>query len=190
MTSTHTNPRRRYITSAPPTLDSHYLSPTHHVIEPNNSVLKKSSTFHCPTSPPSEEHDPILNIPSLPRRSPTCPKAMENAVAAGVRRIANIIGALDSSLSGLQSVSADSQDTLLAGDLPVPAFMLDQALTSKDTPDADRLHLHKARAAPKHHSSDSGIGSTVTGSEHSLIGDRAEVKQGITCLFLIANDRG
>lgn len=184
MTSTHTNPRRRYITNAPPTLHSHYPSSTHHIIEPTNSVLRKSSTFHGPTSPPSEEHDPILNIPSLPRRSPTCPKAMENAVAAGERRIANILGALNPSLAGLQSLSADSQDTLLADGLPIPAFLLDQGLIPKDTPDADRLHFHKARAVRKHHSSDSGIGSTVTGSEHSLVGDCAEVKQGITLSVL------
>ena len=177
MTSTHTNPRRRYITSAPPAQGSHYPSSAYHGYEPN---LRKSSTFHCPTSPPSEEHDPILSIPSLPRRSPTCPRALENAVAAGERRIANILGAFDQSLSGLQSQSADSQDTLLADGLPVPAFMLDQGLIGADSPDTDRLHSHKARAVHKHHSSDSGIGSTVTGSEHSLVGECADVKQGIT----------
>lgn len=177
MTTTHTNPRRRYITTAAPTLDSHHPPSPYHGYEPN---LRKSSTFHCPTPPPSEEHDPILNIPSLPRRSPTCPRALENAVAAGERRIANILGPLEQSLSGLQSQSTDSQDTLQADGLPVPAFMLDQGLIGADSLDTDRHHLHKARAVRKHHSSDSGIGSTVTGSEHSLVGECADVKQGIT----------
>ncbi|KAL8712456.1 MAG: hypothetical protein Q9220_003304 [cf. Caloplaca sp. 1 TL-2023] len=139
-----------------------------------NLPLKKSSTFHSPTTPPAQDEDPILNIPLLPRRSPTCPKALEDVVAAGGKRIQNLIGAVDRSLSGLETFSNDSQETLRAADCPVPRFMLDAGAGGSDDMEVDSLpspvspHQTKQHSRPKHHASDSGIGSTVTGSEESL----------------------
>lgn len=115
-----------------------------------------------------------MNIPLLPRRSPTCPKDLEDAVAAGEKRAAQLIGVVDRSLSGLETFSSDSHETLCAEDLPVPRFMIDAHVGEFDNMDIDQpadrgSHLQRPqRSAHRHHASDSGIGSTVTGSEESL----------------------
>lgn len=135
-----------------------------------------------------------MNIPLLPRRSPTCPKTLENAVEAGERRIANLLGAVDRSLSGLEGFSTDSQDTLKADDLPVPRFMLDAHCVESDDMDIESSRDHvvsperKIRVAHKHHRSDSGIGSSVTDPDemkqnadegHSPSAAVSEVRSGI-----------
>ncbi|MCJ1246204.1 copper-binding transcription factor [Trapelia coarctata] len=147
------------------------------------SSLKKSSTFHTPTSP-SGEHDPILNIPSLPRRSLTSSKDLE-ALATGDDRITQILGAVDRSLSGLEAFSSDSQDTLVAEAHPIPLFMLHANVGDSDDMeiDHDRSSTHPSHHSTyikKHHASDSGIGSTVSSSEASMSGKHAGMKQGMT----------
>ena len=179
MTSPPHNPRRRYLNHACCTLFTSDLTSSQHVLEDVQSItaslpLKKASTFHSPTTPPSHDYDPILNIPSLPKRSPTCPKALEDAVASGERRVAQFLGVVDRSLSGLEKFSSDSQATLRADELPVPRFMVDTHIVETDDMDIDSLPDHAAsasphhnhrRSVPKHHASDSGIGSTITDSE-------------------------
>ncbi|KAI4101531.1 MAG: hypothetical protein LQ339_005028 [Xanthoria mediterranea] len=178
MTAPQLNPRRRYLTKDSPRPTFSLPSSSHHhdvafQLSPTNLPLKKSSTFHSPTTPPAQEEDPIVNIPLLPRRSPTCPKSLEDAVAAGEKRIQNLIGAVDRSLSGLETFSNDSQETLRADDLPVPRFLVDTRADDSDLMDLDpspnraSQRQFKQRPRHKHHSSDSGIGSTVTGSEDS-----------------------
>ncbi|KAL8733990.1 MAG: hypothetical protein Q9166_001751 [cf. Caloplaca sp. 2 TL-2023] len=178
MTSLHLNPRRRYLNKDSPPATFYLPSPPHHhnanrQQSSSNLPLKKSSTFHSPTTPPAEDDDPIVNIPLLPRRSPTCPKALEDAVAAGEKRIQNLLGAVDRSLSGLETFSNDSQETLRTGDLPVPRFLLGTHAGDSDSMDVDQSpnpappRQSKQRPRQKHHTSDSGIGSTVTGSEDS-----------------------
>ncbi len=189
MTSPQPNPRRRYLNRATPTTSScpsynNHDYPGLPSIDANQP-LKKSATFHSPTTPPSQDDDPIVNIPLLPKRSPTCPKALENAVAAGQTRIAHILGVVDRSLSGLETFSSDSQETLRAEDLPIPRFMLDAHVDKPDNMDIDQspdlvptpTRQHQPRR--KHHSSDSGIGSTVTGSSASLSKDPAGMKEGL-----------
>lgn len=139
----------------------------------NTLPLRKSATFHSPTSP-SHDDDPVLNIPRLPRRSPTCPKSLEDAVAAGEQRVARLLGVVDRSLSGLENFATETQEILKAEDLPVPRFMIDAHVGNLDNMDIDKapdriIHSsHLQRKVQKHHTSDSGIGSTVTGSEQSL----------------------
>lgn len=181
MTAPQYNARRRYIstdnathtTSSSP-LPSLCLPCVHlEFSTPDIALsLKKSATFNSPTSP-SHDEDPILNIPSLPKRSPTCPRALEDAVAAGERRVAEVLGVLDRSLSGLANFSAGCQDRLQAEDLPLPRFVLDAHVNERDVMDVDKT-LNPSHSVPqvlpvtrKHHTSDSGIGSTVTGSEES-----------------------
>ncbi|KAL8921252.1 MAG: hypothetical protein Q9172_004132 [Xanthocarpia lactea] len=176
MTSPYLNPRRRYLNKeSPHPTFSLPLPPRPHdaALEQSsaNLPLKKSSTFHSPTTAPAQDEDPILNIPLLPRRSPTCPKSLEDAVAAGEKRIQNLLGAVDRSLSGLETFSNDSQETLRAGDLEAPRFLLGTHAGHCDYMDLDPVpspaspRQLKQRTRQKHHSSDSGIGSTVTGSE-------------------------
>ena len=145
-----------------------------------NQPLRKSATFHSPTSPPSQVDDPILSIPLLPRRSPTCPKALEDAVAAGEKRVANILGGFERSLPGSTDCSSDTPNTLCAEDLPVPRFIIDAQVGEIDHMQIDhpadpRVHPPFAqRVAHKHHSSDSGIGSTVTDAEELSPGIKIE----------------
>lgn len=185
MTAPQHNARRRYLTKDTPTTSPLILDTQDACQQYSHATslhLRKSSTFHSPTSPPSQEDDPILNIPLLPRRSPTCPKDLEDAVAAGEKRVAQLIGVVDRSLSGLESFSSDSQETLRAEDLPVPRFMIDAHLGEFDNMDIDqpadhgsRVQRHQ-RVAHRHHASDSGIGSTVTDSDESLSGKSAGMK--------------
>ena len=123
--------------------------------------LKKSATFHSPKSPASGD-DPIVNIPLLSRRSPTSPQALQDAVAASEERVAQLLGHVDRSLSGLETFSTDSQETLRPDEHPVPRFMLGKFV------DEDRMDTDpptKQQSGRNRHLSDSGIGSSVTGSE-------------------------
>lgn len=168
MTFPSTNPRRSYKTRAFPMVPSCPPSPTHHVSLSSEIIdavvpLKKSSTFHSRSSPPAED-DPIVSIPLLAKRSPTSRKNLEDAVAAGERRIADLIGQLDRSLSGLDSLSSDTQKTVAPDDLPVPRFMIDAHVNDPSHMDVDKPEPIKTHRR-KHHSSDSGIGSSVTTSD-------------------------
>lgn len=178
MTSPQPNPRRCYKTKALPPSASHQPASTRHVRHPSSAAetnlsLRKSATFHSPKSPASDD-DPILNIPLLCRRSPTSPKDLEDAVSANESRIIKLLGSVDRSLSGLQSFSSESQDTLHAEDSPVPRFMLDGHAAEPDHMDVDSpTSPTKTQQPRRHHTSDSGIGSTVTSSEESLFRDEA-----------------
>ena len=178
MTGSRPNTRRRCLNGAPPTSAAVYLPPLDTQNDPQrfsteSPSLRKSATFHSPISPSSSEDDPILNIQFLPRRSSTCSRALEDAVAAGEKRVAHLLGAVDRSLSGLENFTTADQDTLRAEDPPVPRFMLDAHVGGLDqmdidpTPDRNDDSSRQIRKVQKHHTSDSGIGSTVTGTEHS-----------------------
>ncbi|KAI4161482.1 MAG: hypothetical protein LQ342_004885 [Letrouitia transgressa] len=171
MTSPQSTPRRRFLNKGTPSLTSLLPAPTEDESqdEPSTNLsLRKSSTFHSPTTPPSHDDDPILNIPLLPRRSPTCPKDLEDAVISGDDRIRHLLGVVDRSLSGLETFSTDSQDTLRAEDPPLPRGVLDAHVREPDKMDIDQPSgvppSYKRRTGVKHHSSDSGIGSTVSSS--------------------------
>ena len=188
MTSPQPNPRRCYKTRGAPAFASSQPTPTHHharqnrfAVDCSGQALRKSSTFHSPKSPSSED-DPILNIPLLSRRSPTCPKDLEAAVAASEQRIGQLIGSVDRSLSGLESFSTDSQETLRPDDLPVPRFMLGTyhaaVADHMDIDSIDRPSTPKPKQRPTHnrHSSDSGLGSSVSSTEESLSGHYASTR--------------
>ena len=187
MDSPQSNPRRRNSYNKSPSASCHYhMNIANSSTTVNHSLsLRKSSTFHAPTSP-SGDDDPILNIPSLPRRSLTCSKDLE-LLATGDSRIAQIIGAVDRSLSGLETFASDSQETFVAETLPVPLFMLHANVS-----DSTHMRIDRDQAATsssqtyqhgltkRHHASDSGIGSTVSSSEASMTGKHAGMKQGMT----------
>ena len=173
MTSAQANPRRGYKTGVPPTT-SLLHSPTTQDVRLRISAdadraLRKSATFHSPKSPASDD-DPIVNIPLLSRRSPTSPRDLEDAVAAGEQRIAHLLGTVDRSLSGLQNFSNDSQETVRPDEHPVPRFMLGATVTDEDHMDIDQSGDPTAfsKVQSHHHNrhaSDSGIGSSVTTTE-------------------------
>src|SRR5437773_7230984 len=111
MSAPLTNPRRRSFKATLPPLSTFSnpansatcRRPGHH-----NMQLKKGATFHSPKTPPSEELDPILNFPTLPRRSPTCPRSLEDVLAAE-KRMAAFLGTVERNFSGLESDSSFSK---------------------------------------------------------------------------------
>ncbi|PGH36495.1 hypothetical protein GX50_00682 [[Emmonsia] crescens] len=151
--------------------------------------LRKGATFHSPTTPPSEDSDPILNIHTLLRRSPTCPRSLEDVIAAGEKRMAVFIDKFERNLSGLGGdSSASSSSSPLStssslssrsfcdNDSPVPFGILAAQIIPTDpiSTDADSIikkdkDCKPVRALdPRHrHSSDSGIGSSVSGASMS-----------------------
>lgn len=156
--------------------------------------LRKAATFHSPKSPPSEEIDPIINVPSLPKRSRTCPKTLEDVIAAGEKRMADLIGSFDRSLSGLEALSTDSQDTLRGEDLPVPRVVLDAHVPDIDMMDVDPKSTtgrsdrrYQPQQVRNHHTSDSGIGSTVSGTIHSNTNISTSINQGMHPTLLIVS---
>ena len=180
------NPRRCYKTRGTPTLTSYQPTSMHDACQEDGSAgidlpLKKSATFHSPKSPSSDE-DPVLNIPLLSRRSPTCPRDLENAIAAGEHRIAQLLGSVDRSLSGLESFSSDSQETLKQEDAPIPRFMLGPRTGETDRMDVDDASTHTSSSKPQQrsshnrHTSDSGLGSSVSSTDESLSGDHASTR--------------
>ena len=96
-----------------------------------------------------------------------------------------LLGVVDRSLSGLESFSSDSQETLRQEDLPVPRFMLGGHVDGPDCMDVDdpldqaSISKPQQRAAHQHHhhASDSGLGSSVTSAEESLSGDHAGMRK-------------
>lgn len=175
MTAPHFNARLRLTKGNPSstplpffTLDTHDTCQNYP--DERNLHLRKSSTFHSPTSPPDQEDDPILNISRLPKRSPTSPKDLQDAVAAGEKRAANILGVIEHNLLGSKDPSG-SVNKYGDEDLPVPRFLIKAHVGELHRMDIDEPDVHRInpslgrRQAHKHHSSDSGIGSTVTDSE-------------------------
>ncbi|KAI9831899.1 MAG: hypothetical protein M1819_004621 [Sarea resinae] len=141
-------------------------------------TLKKGHTFHSPSSP-ADGFDPILDIPSLPRRSPTCPKALED-ILARERHMAAIIGSIDRSIEGVPSSSA-SERRSLEEELPVPRILLDATMSDPDSMDIDSNPNRKpsgfvrgkydrqahTEGDTRHHTSDSGLGSSITGTSEA-----------------------
>ena len=185
MTSGQPNLRRCYKTRVTPISPSCQPSSTcepypAYSLRESNLPLRKSATFHSPKSPSSDD-DPILNIPLLSRRSPTSPKDLEDAVANGEHRVQRLLGVVDRSLSGLESFSSDSQETLRQEDLPVPRFMLGGHVDGPDCMDVDGSLDQPSFSKPQqrathHHTSDSGLGSSVTSVEESLSGEHAGMR--------------
>ncbi|KAL1961799.1 hypothetical protein VTN77DRAFT_1049 [Rasamsonia byssochlamydoides] len=167
------HPRRRplkaglpsFATSSVSDQDSKSSSPC----PPPPARLQKGETFHSPTSPPREDRDPVLNIPSLPRRSPTCPKTLE-AIAAGEQRMANILGRFD-----FDSRSPAKPTVHPEEDLPVPRGIL-QAHVGHDRMETPRKEQKPVQCLPSppadtpnkiqsvhhRHASDSGLGSSIS----------------------------
>ncbi|KAL1986673.1 hypothetical protein VTN96DRAFT_5878 [Rasamsonia emersonii] len=164
------HPRRRPYKAGIPSLStssaSDHPDPKSSSPCPRTPRLQRGATFHSPTTPPREDQDPVLNIPSLPRRSPTCTKTLE-AIAAGEQRMANILGRFDfDSLSPSKPTDRQEED-----DLPVPRGILQAHVGqqrmqtprkehSLPTPPADTPN--KVQTAHHRHASDSGLGSSIS----------------------------
>ncbi|KAK8254747.1 hypothetical protein HDK77DRAFT_369444 [Phyllosticta capitalensis] len=152
MASNQIHPRRRpqkhdAVQMPPPLMTSH---------------LRKAGTFHSPTNVSSELVSAGSSC-SMPRRSETNPHSLEQLIDAGQSRVAGLLAEFDNVLSGKTvpdaSILKDEQV------LPVPSFMLGNH--SVADPDAMQIDS-KPPVVDHHHVSDSGLGSSVSGSVHGM----------------------
>ncbi|KAJ5114890.1 Zinc finger C2H2 [Penicillium alfredii] len=132
--------------------------------------LRKGETFHTPTSPPSGDADPVLDVRSLPRRSPTCPKTLE-AIAASEERMTSILGRL--TLDSPDESDSSSKEE----DLPLPRGFLESRMDSKpssrrssQSSNAEGRDLpvspRDKKSRQNHgHGSDSGLGTSISSDE-------------------------
>ncbi|KAL5360075.1 hypothetical protein BJX96DRAFT_174955 [Aspergillus floccosus] len=155
------HPRRRAAlsTSPPSLLNSSNCRSTDSTA--SNPLFRKSETFHSAKNRPTPR-DPRLSLPLAPRRSPTSPAALE-AIAAGKERMSKILDTLDLD-TFTPSESVDEE-------LPVPRSVLQLHFESLHI--SDRPQSPSARSAPpkkplqrvNHHTSDSGLGTSVCSEE-------------------------
>jgi hypothetical protein len=136
--------------------------------------LRKGSTFHTPTTPPSEQSSPTVVSPSMPRRSDTCPQSLEEFLAAGrnTKRVADILGSFDRSYASIKTSPRSTK--AIEEVLPVPRMLLDAAVSTptikvESSPTIESMEYSPApspttprtRERRQDQASDSGIGSSV-----------------------------
>ncbi|EEH39253.2 zinc finger transcription factor ace1 [Paracoccidioides lutzii Pb01] len=202
MSAPRVHPRRRPIYNSAPIprlpTSSSPLSSSSDLSDPacrhsalHSMQLRKGATFHSPTTPPSPGTDPILNIHSLLRRSPTCPRSLEDVIAAGEKRMAVFIDKFERNLSGLGTCSPSTASSSSSSssssprnrhsildddDLPVPRAILDAHVIHADTMDTDSTDSNHCKPLriddspamnSSQHASDSGLGTSVSGTSNS-----------------------
>ncbi|KAL4952996.1 hypothetical protein BDW69DRAFT_184881 [Aspergillus filifer] len=169
--SIRAHPRRRPLRAARPTEEQSPSSPSH-------LRLRKGETFNPSLLRRSSDRDPL--VPSLPRRSPTCPGALE-AIAAGQQRMADILDRLD--LNSVTSSHSEDND-----DLPVPKGLLQLHLRSQARKEGSVERSRQPSPMPKEHSrkaqrahppSDSGLGSSI-GSESVSSANKVKASRAVT----------
>ncbi|KAF2663067.1 hypothetical protein K491DRAFT_584512 [Lophiostoma macrostomum CBS 122681] len=167
MSSPSSHPRRR------PLKGGHSPVPS---LKTHGMQLRKSGTFTSPQTLSSDVCD-LENFQYMPRRSPTSTESLEELLHdAGVQRVANILKDFDKKIAGHKSSSATSvlNDREV---LPLPSFILDNTRMDSTPMDVDPKPAVVERN-PHDHASDSGLGSSVSGSKH---GDRqASVRESIS----------
>ncbi|PGG95429.1 hypothetical protein AJ80_09962 [Polytolypa hystricis UAMH7299] len=173
MSVPQSNPRRRFNKSNLPPLSTSSVSSRHvdsawHHVGPYNMPLRKGATFHASSPPSSTDADPVINIPALPRRSPTCSTALEDILAAHSDRMNNILSDFDHGFLGRPR----RVDSSFADDLPLPKGLV-PALPHTDAMDnktdlsgrrATQGIAHLRGPSRHHHPSDSGLGTSIEGS--------------------------
>ncbi|KAJ5594059.1 Zinc finger C2H2 [Penicillium hispanicum] len=127
--------------------------------------LKKGETFHTPTSPPADERDPVLNIRSLPHRSPTS----LDSIAITEQKMASILERLTLDCSDEESgESASSPKDFFPPDV-LEAGVEDESRRSsalrRPSLDGDLPSPAKETHDDHDHESDSGLGTSVSSCE-------------------------
>ncbi|KAF2201125.1 zinc finger transcription factor ace1 [Delitschia confertaspora ATCC 74209] len=166
MSPTHTHPRRRPLKATNPQAAS---------LNTHTMQLRKSGTFHSPTNLSSDLCG-LDNHPYMPKRSSTSVESLEDLLQdAGVQRVANILKDFDQKLAGHKASSADSNILSDPEVLPVPSFLLDNTSLHSTLMDIDP----KPDTAEAHdHASDSGLGSSVSGSKYGMFLPRLPASLG------------
>ncbi|KXG45860.1 Zinc finger, C2H2 [Penicillium griseofulvum] len=162
------HPRRRpVLNTALPTLSND---------SPDSKMpLKKGETFHTPTSPPSSDRDPVLNIRSLPHRSAT---SLE-AITAAEERMTSILDRLTLEPTEDQSLEVVGESPLEGGLVRSNSkSMSNSPRSSNEEGRSIPIPLDEKKAQQHSHESDSGLGTSVS-SEEGLADSQNKVNDGI-----------
>ena len=155
--SARTHPRRRPLlkTSLPSLVLAAECTPSI-----SKMHLKKGETFHTPTSPPSKEQDPVLEIRSLPHRSPTSLESME----ISEQRMTSILDRLTLDSSDDESdTSTSTQDDVSVRRSIQGVDLEDKLSRCRPSLKSDKTPVGCDR--DNDHDSDSGLGSSVGSCE-------------------------
>ncbi|KAG8626787.1 hypothetical protein KVT40_005732 [Elsinoe batatas] len=148
----HNLPRRR---PASPSIDT--LTDSMKTVS-----IAKGSTFQVPPKQDTEVLDPFLrglSIPSLPCRSATCPKSLEDLlIGAGERRAVELLKRVDEAIAKNAELSNILSEPEV---LPVPRFMVEHA----QVPDSKPPTLSRQDSQQD---KDSGIGSSIVSTEEKM----------------------
>jgi len=117
-------------------------------------ALPTDSTFHSPP-PPKTEGSPVLHIPSLPDRSLTSPKALEQLIQMSERAIDDILDKFDYSFTGLLEKTQGIKQGLTT-----PAYLEDnrQRYDESGTSSSNYIQVNEDPFC------DSGLGSSLASS--------------------------
>lgn len=162
------HPRRRPIKGQVSPLNTHGMT------------LRKSGTFSSPKSLSTDLCD-LENQPFMPRRSPTSTESLELLLQdSSVRRVANLLKDFDKKIAGHRAASATGANILTDPEvLPVPSFVLDNATLDSTPMDID-CKPSTVEQSPNDHASDSGLGSSISGSKYGNIrARRSSVRESI-----------
>ncbi|KAI4701666.1 hypothetical protein J4E81_003406 [Alternaria sp. BMP 2799] len=165
------HPRRRPLKGSASPLSTHGMQ------------LRKSGTFSSPTYISSDicEADRFC----MPRRSPTNTDRLEELVNdsiqdPNVRRVTNLLKDFEAKVAGHKSTVTGCDLLNDPEVLPVPSFVLDSAPLDHTPMDIDPKPTAVARS-PHDHASDSGLGSSVSGSKYDEIrSQRSSVRDSIS----------
>ncbi|OAL55675.1 hypothetical protein IQ07DRAFT_498217 [Pyrenochaeta sp. DS3sAY3a] len=148
------HPRRRPIKAQASPLSTHGMH------------LRKSGTFSSPKGLSTDLCD-LDNHHFMPRRSPTSTESLEELLQEpSVRRVTSLLKDFDKKLAGHRAASASGASILNDPEvLPVPSFVLDNATLATTPMDIDSKPTAVQRN-PHEHASDSGLGSSISGSKY------------------------
>ncbi|CAN9339311.1 unnamed protein product [Alternaria sp. RS040] len=150
------HPRRRPLKGSASPLSTHGMQ------------LRKSGTFSSPTHISSDICD--VDKYFMPRRSPTSTERLEELVNdsiqdPSVRRVTNLLKDFEARVAGHKSAAAGSDLLNDPEVLPVPSFVLDSTSLDHTPMDIDTKPT-AAQRSPHDHASDSGLGSSISGSKY------------------------
>lgn len=124
-------------------------------------TLRKGATFHAPASPIADLDDPVLHVPSLPQRSPTCLGLGEEVDNDRALRIAQWIRSVDQTLARPGVSPSTPVCYRRDEELPLPPGMLEAAVKKEASGPASVAHV------------DDGVSVITASSSSGIINDRA-----------------
>lgn len=140
--------------------------------------LSKATTFHVPSSPPSD-NDPVLSIAHLPRRSSTASKTLLALMLGKEQEVVDSIASFEEQFSG---------STARWSDKNFKSSGSRRQLERRSPLDIDGL---KGAKVSHEHLSDSGLGTSISSADSPLRSANQDVESAADRLLLlgVASDR-